>query len=286
MMDRAALKEAVTTLDVLPTLPVVRERVIAVMDNAQSTIRDVSDAVGADPILTARLLRTVDWHRTIFAGRIPTVYKAVTAVGFQPLRQLVQTQPIFENAALHHEGDDVSALHELWLHSTATAVAARVIATHAGYPDPDECYAAGLLHDLGKFALYEVAPERFYDIIATARHQHTTFYQCEVDSGKPSHAVAGQFLAEHWALPPKVMEVVWRHHTPQLAESFQKIVSIVHIADIFVRALGLGSGGDPFVPPLKPAGLSSVGLRPAQVEAVLNEIEVEYPRAAAPLLVL
>lgn len=281
MMDRTALKEAVSHLSTLPTLPLVRERVITVMDDPQSTVRDVSAVVGIDPILTARLLQAVDWRRAIFGDRIPTVYKALSAAGFESLRRLVQTQPLLTVAPSHGGGFD---LRELWLHSVATAVAARAIAAQSNYPDPDECYVAGLLHDIGKVVLQQLEPDRFYGTITTAGELHTTFYQCEVENGRPSHAVIGQFLVEAWALPPKVIEVVWRHHTPQLAESFQKIVSVVHVADSFARALGLGSGGDPYVPPLKPAGLSALALRPTQVEAMLNEIETEFPRIAAPLL--
>ena len=37
-----------------------------------------------------------------------------------------------------------------WNHSVSTAAAAYVLAKHTNYPDPEEAFIAGLLHDLGK----------------------------------------------------------------------------------------------------------------------------------------
>ncbi len=273
----------VAQLHILPTLPVVRDRLRRTMENPQSSIKDVGAIVGADPVLTARLLQAVDWRRTIFANKVPGVGKAISVLGFEALRQLVQTQEILDVPQTDALKGGTFPIKNLWLHSVATAIAAQTIATHSSYPDPDECFIAGLLHDIGKLVLQQLFPDRFYGLIAEAQRAQTTLYQCEVESRRASHAVLGRLLAEAWGLPPKIVEAIGWHHTPQLAELHPKIVAVTHMADILARALGWGSGGDPYVPPLKPAALNALNLRTAQVEQVMTAIEAEYPRAAASL---
>lgn len=283
-MDREKLREVISQLRTLPTWPLIHRRVAAMMENPQTSVRDVAAVINLDPVLTAQLLHTVDWRRSIFAGKVPTVNKAISVMGFEAVRRLVVSQEVLGDTHVSGVGTGQFDLRQLWIHSVATALAAQTLATHAGYADPDECYVAGLLHDIGKLAMLRLYPDRFRSVLADANRARNTFYFCEVDTGFPSHAVFGRLLLEHWALPPKLIEAVGLHHTPNLAETFPKVVGIIHMADIFARALGLGSGGDPYVPPPKPAGLSALGLRLTQIESVMTQIEREFPRAAALLI--
>lgn len=264
----------------LPTLPLVRDRVAKIMENPQSSIKDVSAAIAVDPIMTARLLQAVDWRRSIFNDKVPTVSRAVTVMGFEAVRRVVVSQEVFTASDLSAAGAPFP-LRDLWLHAVGAAIAGRTLATHIGYPEPDECYIAGLLHDIGKLILWRLFPERFTSLIEEARRLRSTFYGCEVESGAASHAVIGRMLVEQWDLPPRIVESVGLHHTPNLAEAHTKIVAVTHAADILAHALGYGFGGDPFVPPPKPAGIAALGLRATQIEAVMLEIEREYPKAAA-----
>lgn len=279
-MDRETLRTFVAATKTLPTLPLIRDRVARILANPQSAAKDVSAVIALDPIMTARLLQAVDWRRSIFGDRMPTVNKALSVLGFMAMRRLVESQTVITEAALGRSGAAGQALPQLWLHAVATAIAARALATSIGYPEPEECYIAGLLHDVGKLLMHELEPDRLYGLIGEAERMHNTFYFCEVESGSPSHAVYGRILAEQWDLPPALIEAIGLHHTPNLAEANHKVVAVTHMADILARALGLGSGGDPFVPPPKPAGLSAVGLRATQVETVMVQIEHEFAKAA------
>jgi diguanylate cyclase (GGDEF)-like protein len=77
-----------------------------------------------------------------------------------------------------------TALRRLWLHSIATAIAARELATQTGLLDADEAYLLGLLHDVPRWL--ELVEER---------------------SGAPSGIAAPEWTA-HWHLPRQLAEVV------------------------------------------------------------------------------
>ncbi len=280
-MDRDKLRELISHLSMLPTLPSLRDRVARILDNPQSSVRDVGALIALDPVMTARLLHSVDWRRSIFAEKVPTISKAISVLGFEALRRIIAVQEVIAPGPQTGAEAVPEEMRQLWLHSIGTAVAARVLATQIGYAEPEECYLAGLLHDIGKVVLHELFPERFYGVIAESERVRNTFYFCEVESGAASHAVYGRILVEQWDLPPALIEAVGLHHTPNLAENFTKITAVTHVADILARALALGSGGDPYVPPPKPAGLSALSLRAAKIEEAMLQIERDYVKASA-----
>ena len=91
-----------------------------------------------------------------------------------------------------------------------------------------------------------------------------------------NHTHIGHLLAERWNLPAPVPEVILHHHTPELAGEFMREAASVHLADIFCRALEIGSGGDHRIPPLDPQAWEILGLKTNDIEALLHKLETEY----------
>jgi len=280
-MDRKTIEAAIERTESLPTLPAVRERLSTALDNSDYTYRDVGRVVGADVILTARVLAQANASRRSPATPVTTIPQAVRLVGFDALGVLLRSQSALTILETRPRLGEPFPLLALWRHALATALAARAIGVQVGYAEPEEFYAAALLHDLGKHALWQLAPDRFDTMVAEARRGHATFYSREVESNEPSHAVVGRLLAKRWSLPAGVVAAIGYHHTPQLAVEHPKIVAAVHIADMLARTLGLGSGGDHFVPPIKPTALHTLALGPASIRPLLTRLAAEYAAMAS-----
>lgn len=62
------------------------------------------------------------------------------------------------------------------------------------------------------------------------------------------------------ALPPSLIDVIEYHHKPQLTTNAPVESSIVHLADILVRAWGYGFPRDNQVMPVEPAAWEILGL--------------------------
>jgi HD-like signal output (HDOD) protein len=91
-----------------------------------------------------------------------------------------------------------------------------------------------------------------------------------------THADIGRLLAERWNLPPKLVTIIAGHHTPTAAGAFAVESSIVHLADILARALQLGSGGDPMVPPADHAAWDLLNLKPASLDDIMAAMLAEF----------
>jgi signal transduction histidine kinase len=101
------------------------------------------------------------------------------------------------------------AFTKLWRHSTAVAFAARKLARDAGDPDPEAVARAGLLHNLGIWALAAVAPELVVSWWqapnATARRDF------ERRTLGVEATNLGRTLALRWGCEPLVIDAVWLH---------------------------------------------------------------------------
>ena len=97
-----------------------------------------------------------------------------------------------------------------------------------------------------------------------------------------THAEVGEMLAEMWGFPALLVSITAHHHHPEKLTEPKSAdgAAIVHVADALVRAMGIGWGGDPFVPPIVPAALERLALiTPSSLGSVLLKIRQEYDTA-------
>ena len=73
------------------------------------------------------------------------------------------------------------------------------------------------------------------------------------------HTQIGAMLMQKWKLPVVLEQAVGYHHQPMLSQYIQE-ASIVHIADILLNALMIGTSGERFVPPVVPEAWTELGL--------------------------
>ncbi len=73
-----------------------------------------------------------------------------------------------------------------------------------------------------------------------------------------------------WKLPFTLENNISCHHNPSTANDPVQ-TSIVHMADIIANALGLGTSGERFVPPLDHKAWDNLGLAPSCFDVVIRQ---------------
>ena len=102
----------------------------------------------------------------------------------------------------------------LWIHSIQTALAARRLA--ALRPDVglgmEECFLAGLLHDIGRFVIFEHRPEDMARLDEAEVSNPHELVAAELQVCGFDHATLGYEVCRRWNLPESVCEMVRVHH--------------------------------------------------------------------------
>jgi len=144
---------------------------------------------------------------------------------------------------------DLIDMKSFWKHSIACGVAARIIANYKNIQNTERLFVGGLLHDIGRLMLYSYLPAHARHAILKAKRDNNLLLNTESEIMGFDHTKIGGRLLKNWKLPASLQNIVIYHHTPQ--ESRDPLEpAIVHLADIITNALGVGSSGERFVPPL------------------------------------
>ena len=91
------------------------------------------------------------------------------------------------------------------------------------------------------------------------------------------HGKVGQLLLQEWKLPTPIINAVGNHHKPMRSRVHALESSVIHIADILVNGLQLGSSsGISTVAPLNEKAWDLVGLSSALIPNMLEHVESQY----------
>jgi HD-like signal output (HDOD) protein len=123
--------------------------------------------------------------------------------------------------------------------------------------------------------LYQYFADESRNILSRSRNSNKLLYEEEQDYLGCDHAQVGKQLMEQWKLPLILENNVLYHHKP--SEAQQPIpATIVHLADIIVNSLGIGSSGEKFVPPLDAAAWENLDLPPSSFETVIGQATHQF----------
>ncbi|MBI4300746.1 MAG: HDOD domain-containing protein [Chloroflexi bacterium] len=278
-MERINLDQIVSKVNTLPTIALVYDRVCEMVENPDVSAADLGKAIAEDQTLTARLLRIVNSAFYGFPEKITTVTRAISILGFEPLKNLVLATSVMK--FFDSDGSNClgARLANLWSHSLACAVSARALAKRIEHLNPEEMFVAGLLHDIGKVVLLQTFPEETKCIFSLVKVKGIPFLEAEHEVIGVDHPQIGSILSKQWKLPPRLGESIALHHSPNMAQSDAQQTAAVHLADILARALQFGSGGDDSIPTLNRSAWDALHLPMTRLEPTMIEIEREYFRS-------
>jgi len=268
-------KKIIDRIDDLPTLPRTVLKITELVNDPKSSAKDLAGVITDDQILTARLLKLVNSSFYGLPQRISTVTGAIVLIGFDAIRNLLLTTSVFDLFADRNRNKQPKQ-EKFWDHSLGCAVGAKVIGKHLRHDNIEELFVAGLLHGIGKIVEMMFQPDEFSKVVAAINRENILMITAENKILGYSHAEVGKLLAEKWNLPAKLVRIIAHHHQPSFAGSFAKEAAIVHLADIFCRALNMGFGGDNKIPLLDRFAWQSLKIQTSAIESIMETMQDEY----------
>lgn len=265
------LKSLVSRIGRLVALPDVYYRLEEAICHPHMSLEAVGRIISSDADLTARLLRLANSSFFGFPKKIESIGRAVTMIGTQQLRDLALATTVIK--LFKHIPVGSVTMRSFWEHSIACGVTARTIATCRREANIERYYVAGLLHDIGRLVLFLELPKIMKKLIGERKKKDKLLQQLEFEALGYDHAVVGGALLEAWRIPQSLFEPVGAHHDPTQAQRYPVEAAVVHLADVIVHGLRIGTSGERFVPPLDEEAWRRVDIPASALPEIIDRSE-------------
>jgi len=233
-MDSKTMMKKLERIEDLPTLPTILFEVNRLLEDINTSAKKLGETIGKDQSMVVNILKLVNSAFYGFRSKVSDISSAVVLLGFNTVRNSVISVSIIKAFSGKNdlEGFDIT---EFWKHSIAVAVTSKRLAEKCRVEAPDNCFVAGLLHDIGKLVLSQYFQDLFTKVWITAQKENLTFYEAEKMEISVQHPMIGSFLAKRWQFPDHLVDAVKCHHAVRKSVSNYELLLIVYVADIIVN---------------------------------------------------
>ena len=225
----------------LPTLPAYVFELNSLLAAAPVNLKRVVEVIRTDPSLTAQVLRLCNSAFMGFRERVTKIEHAVMLVGTERLRTMVLTCSLVEYVGHRVASEDIQSF---WQHCFLTAALSERLARAIAYPQPEQAYLAGLLHDIGALPLLVVTSTESQELENMATCGWGESVELEREHFGTDHCEVGRWIGVSWNFSPTLLEVMVSHHNPREATQDPHLVGVVAAADQFCVRRGIVLGAD------------------------------------------
>lgn len=214
-----------------------------VINDPEATAKELERVIETDPPLAARVLMRANSAYYAPQQRINNIKQAIIWIGADALKELALSQKV---CGLFKKSRPFSGYsrEQLWKHSTAVALAAKLIYRREFKEKGENIYAAGLLHDIGFIMQDQFEPDRFTEFLKEAKDPESSLQEAEAHHFGHHHGEIGAALMEAWQLPSDMVTAMKHHHSPMDApESNNRPAMTLYLADYMTQEAGIGLTG-------------------------------------------
>ncbi len=138
-------------------------------------MKELVNSISQSPTLTAKILRLANSAYYSLPKRITRLTQAVNLLGLKTVRNLALSIFTVENFFLIKSILFFNT-YNFWQHLITTGIASELLAKYLNFPEKEESFMCGILHDLGKIVMAHIMPEVFEMVIKVAQHEKISFF--------------------------------------------------------------------------------------------------------------
>lgn len=265
-----SLRLYVQKITKLPTLPVIAQEILRLVNNDLITVDKLEKIIENDPAITAKVLSVS--NSAYFGIKTPTksLGNAIMRIGFNNVKNIaigVSLMTVMDDGGK----DRVLDYQRVFNHSITVGFVARIMIKELKCGISEGILMDGILHDIGFLILSRYFSQDYQKVLEDYK-ESKSLLKSEEAVFKFTHAEIGEWLAEQWKLPATIQDTVRYHHTPSIATRNPKRVALIHLAD-YITSLGMMSPThvEPNYP-LDPAALEVLGISEEEFKALEEKI--------------
>lgn len=262
----------------LPSLPVVAIKLLKLTRDDSSAPGDLVRLIETDPAITAKILRIVNSAAYGLPRKIASIKPAIVLMGFAAIRSLAMDVVLYDQLIRNRSRHNFNRVH-FWQHCLTVATLCRALAKRLGYPDPEDAYIAGLLHDIGKIVIETYGRITYSEMLGQLDNQEGLLIDIERKIFGIDHCDIGAYVCQQWGLPDSVILALKLHHqrfaSLPLDPDRRLLVAMVSLADFISWLLGAGSARMARNSILQPEVEELIPLREINLQGLISEANQE-----------
>jgi HD-like signal output (HDOD) protein len=272
----------------LPTLPQVITTLMTMLDDPDTSVRDINSIMGKDQTLVAKLLKLVNSAFYAIPKRVTSVSQAISILGFKTVKSIVLSASII---GMFDGDDDEFNYQEFWVNSLGIGTISRYIIlslsddplSGCGSLHPDSGFVTGLLGGIGKVVMEQYCHDDFARIIVKAKAKKLSFSDAEQSIGDTSYAEIGYWLVKRWNLSEDVQNPIkYQDQIADCPEEYRTLAAVLSLAKYLCRLKHYGQAGDFDDPPKPPkAAALALSLSKETLPMLTKGLAEEFTKAEA-----
>ncbi|MFC1523582.1 HDOD domain-containing protein [Thermodesulfobacteriota bacterium] len=272
------LEEMLSLVKEIPPFPKVAQRVMEMIEDPDVGAKELAKVIQYDQSITANVLKICNSPYYGLGGKISSLDSGLIRIGNEILKEIIITgssQQFYQGT-----GEDGYQLAdgELWKHSVATAIMAKLLVRHVKGVESGAAFTGGLLHDIGKRIMSKFVKQEFNEIMGLVAENSCTFVEAEQEVLGITHAELGGRILEQWEFPQDLTDAVRQHHDPDALHK-EPLSAVVCLSNALVISLGIGIGVSGLAVEIQGEGLKNVGLTNADMDLLMADLIEEMSRA-------
>ncbi len=232
-------------IEKIPDMPLSVQQIIEKAANSETDLEELVGLISSDPVLVSSILQVVNSSYYGLSHKTDNLQLAVVLLGFKEVRSIAM-KSFFARSLGDGEVYEGYDTRQLWEHSYLVSVCAGEFINEDNPQRRGVFLTLGLLHDIGKFALYHIAfqlKEKGIKPKGIGKDLQETQYLLEKEELLfcVNHNIIGSMLAKKWNLSKRIISVLECHHYPSFFDSngipseysdFEEEISTICISDL------------------------------------------------------
>lgn len=221
----------------VPPFPQIALRVMELMNDEGVSMHRLSDLISSDPAFSSEVITIANSALVAHHLVVTSACQAVALLGTYSLKGVCLTVGVrsYLGKAMSYP-----SIRAIWRHSLACALIAEQLAL-AGWVDKETAYTAGILHEIGRFALAVLCPREYAFLLETHCGNAQSILEREKAMFGFDHCEVGSRLVADWKLPLEFEPIMWEQDSSRHHSDPWNLAELIHMSCKMADAAGFAA---------------------------------------------